>query len=146
MLLDFDETLYLRNSTEDFIDCARPALLALLVLRLLDCLRPWRWTGGGGYPRCVARALRAAVLPWTRWLWKRRIATLALQAANLPLIEAVKVRTHAAHCPVPVIATLGFRCIIVPLAAALGLPEQLRIVAPRLNTFADRRAGKFRLV
>jgi len=26
VLVDFDETLYLRNSTEDFIDCARPGL------------------------------------------------------------------------------------------------------------------------
>ena len=28
LFVDFDETLYLRNSTEDFIDCARPGLLA----------------------------------------------------------------------------------------------------------------------
>jgi hypothetical protein len=46
LLVDFDETLYLRNSTEDFIDCARPGLLALLLLRVLDVLRPWRLTGG----------------------------------------------------------------------------------------------------
>jgi hypothetical protein len=26
LLVDLDETLYLRNSTEDFIDCARPGL------------------------------------------------------------------------------------------------------------------------
>jgi hypothetical protein len=28
VLVDLDETLYLRNSTEDFINCASPALLA----------------------------------------------------------------------------------------------------------------------
>jgi hypothetical protein len=146
VLLDFDETLYLRNSTEDFIDCARPALLALLVLRVLDFIRPWRWTGGEN-TRDIWRVRCVLVcFPWTRWLWTRRIATLASQAANLPLIAAVRERTQAKHCPAPVIATLGFRSIIMPLAAALGLPAQLRIVAPRLNTFADRRAGKFRLV
>jgi hypothetical protein len=146
VLLDFDETLYLRNSTEDFIDCARPALLALLVLRLLDFIRPWRWTGGED-TRDVWR-VRCIVLcfPWTHWLWRRRIGSLASQAANLPLIQAVKTRAQATHCPAPVIATLGFSSIVVPLAAALGLPTQLRIVAPRLDTFADRRAGKFRLV
>src|SRR5271156_3775766 len=46
LLIDLDETLYLRNSTEDFIDCARPALLALLLLRMFDILEPWRLTGG----------------------------------------------------------------------------------------------------
>jgi len=41
LLVDVDETLYLRNSTEDFIDCAWPGLLALLLLRVLDVLKPW---------------------------------------------------------------------------------------------------------
>jgi hypothetical protein len=46
LLVDFHETLYLRNSTEDFIDSARPGLLALLLLRALDVLKQWRLTGG----------------------------------------------------------------------------------------------------
>ena len=46
VLVDLDETLYLRNSTEDFIDCARPGLLALMLLRLLDLVGPWRMIGG----------------------------------------------------------------------------------------------------
>src|SRR5215468_910271 len=46
VIVDLDETLYLYNSTEDFIDCAWPGLLALLLLRLLDVLKPWRLTGG----------------------------------------------------------------------------------------------------
>jgi hypothetical protein len=45
LLVDLDETLYLRNSTEDFVDCAWPGLLALLLLRLLDAVKPWRLTG-----------------------------------------------------------------------------------------------------
>jgi hypothetical protein len=36
LLVDLDETLYLRNSTEHFIDTAIPAPLALLVMRVLD--------------------------------------------------------------------------------------------------------------
>ncbi len=45
-LVDLDETPYLCNSTEDFIDCAWPGLLALLLLRLIGVLEPWRLTGG----------------------------------------------------------------------------------------------------
>ena len=56
LLIDLDETLYLRNSTEDFIDCARPGLLALLLLRVLDVLKPWRLTGARRSPsRCSSR-------------------------------------------------------------------------------------------
>ena len=146
VLLDFDETLYLRNSTEDFIDCARPALFALLVLRMLDFIEPWRWTGGET-TRDVWRVRCILVcFPWTRQLWLRRTSALAAQAANTPLIEAVKTRAGVAHCPAPMITTLGFHSIVAPLAAALGLPQQIRIVAPRLDTFADRRGGKLRLV
>src|SRR5258707_10084863 len=46
LLVDVDETLYLRNSTQDFIDCAWPGLLTLLLLRVLDVLKPCRLTGG----------------------------------------------------------------------------------------------------
>jgi hypothetical protein len=146
VLLDFDETLYLRNSTEDFIDCARPALLALLMLRMLDFIEPWRWTGGES-TRDVWRVRCILIFfPWTRRLWLRRTSVLAAQAANTALIEAVQQRVRGAHSPMPVIATLGFHSIVAPLAAALGLPEQIRIVAPRLDTFADRRGGKLRLV
>lgn len=46
VLVDLDETLYLRNSTEDFIDCVWPGLLGLILLRVLDVLKPWCLTGG----------------------------------------------------------------------------------------------------
>jgi hypothetical protein len=34
LLLDLDETAYLRNSTEDFLDTASPGLFALVFLRV----------------------------------------------------------------------------------------------------------------
>jgi hypothetical protein len=38
VLVDFDETLYLRISTEDFIDSVWPGLLGLMFLRILDAV------------------------------------------------------------------------------------------------------------
>ena len=146
VLLDLDETLYLRNSTEDFIDSARPALLALVAMRLLDFIEPWRWTGGLATRdvwriRCIV-----ALFPWIRHRWKKRVRILAATAANTPLIDAVKKRAGAWRGHTPIIATLGFLPIVAPLVAALGLPPQIRIVAARFTTFADRRGGKLRLV
>jgi hypothetical protein len=135
VVLDLDETLYLRNSTEDFIDCARPAVLALLLMRFLDLLQPWRWTGGED-TRDVWRVRAIAwCFPWTSRHWRKRVGELAREFSNRPLLAALSQPDKA-----PIIATIGFRPIVEPLVAALGLPHA-RIVASRVS-FADRRAGK----
>lgn len=139
ILLDLDETLYLRNSTEDFIDSARPRLPALLLMRMLDLLKPWRTTGGE-VTRDVWRVrLISMFFPWTASLWKNRVAGLATDFTNLRLLAAL-----GAPGATPIITTVGFDVIVGPLVAALGLP-QARIVSARLWSFADRRVGKLHL-
>src|ERR1017187_5011174 len=136
VLVDLDETLYLRNSTEDFIDCARPALLALILLRLLDSLRPWRFTGGEQTRDVWRVRLVSTALPWTRWRWRKRVGRLAQRFGNQRVIAALKSRPDP-----PIILTAGFEPVVAPLVAALGFPDA-RIVAARLHTFDDRRLGK----
>lgn len=139
VLLDLDETLYLSNSTEDFIDSARPRLPALLLLRVLDVIRPWRWTGGEATRDVWRVRLISTCFPWTGNRWKGRVAGLAKNFTNLRLMAALK-----RPGTTPIITTAGFQPIVTPLVAALGLP-QARIVAARLSTFADRRDGKLHL-
>ncbi len=140
VLLDLDETLYLRNSTEDFIDSTRPRLPALLLMRALDALKPWRWTGGEA-TRDVWRVRFISIcFPWTRNRWKNQVAGLAKNFTNRRLLAALKT---PGSTPI-VITTAGFQSIVAPLVAALGLP-QAQIVAARLSTFADRRNGKLHL-
>ncbi len=135
ILVDLDETLYLRNSTEDFIDTARPALVAYLVLKLLDVLRPWRMTGPETRDVWRVRLVLLA-FPWVLPLWRRRVARLVRDHTNLPLIDALNAR------PIPpVVVTLGFRPVVAPLVAAMGLGEA-RIVSARVWNAADRRNGK----
>lgn len=136
LLLDLDETLYLRNSTEDFLDCAAPGLLALLLLRLLDVLKPWRRTGGEASRdwwrlRCVR-----LFLPWTGWRWRRQVARRAAEHGNQPLIAAVR-----ASAGRPVIVTAGFEPVVRPLVAALGFGEA-ELVAASLASPRDRLRGK----
>jgi len=139
VLLDLDETLYLRNSTEDFIDSARPRLPALLLMRMLDAVKPWRWTGGD-VTRDVWRVRFISIcFPWTGHRWKSRVAGLAKNFTNRRLMAALKTPGTT-----PIITTAGFQPIVAPLVAALGLP-QAQIVAARLTTFADRRDGKLHL-
>jgi hypothetical protein len=139
VLLDLDETLYLRNSTEDFIDSARPCLPALLLMRILDVVKPWRWTGGEATRDVWRVRVISICFPWTGARWKNRVAGLAQDFTNLRLMAAL--RTPGTT---PIITTAGFEPIVAPLVAALGLP-QAQIVAARLSTFADRRDGKLHL-
>jgi hypothetical protein len=139
ILLDLDETLYLRNSTEDFIDSARPSLLALVLMRTLDVVKPWRWTGGETTRDVWRVRLIATCFPRTERHWKNRVAGLAAKFTNLRLLAALKTPGR-----IPIIATTGFRSIVTPLVAALGLPHA-QIVAARLSSFADRRDGKLHL-
>jgi len=139
LLLDLDETLYLRNSTEDFIDSAWPRLAALLLLRALETVQPWRWTGGE-VTRDVWRVrLISLVFPWTVRRWRRRVAELAGRFANLRLLDALKPPRAGLF-----ITTTGFEPIVAPLVAALGLPL-VQIIAARLSSFEDRRRGKLLL-
>jgi hypothetical protein len=139
VLVDLDETLYLRSSTEDFIDSARPALLALILLRLLDLAQPWRWTGGQETRDVWRAGLVRTLFPWVMPAWRRRVQDLAARFGNEPLIAAVKARGQ-----LPIVVTVGFRPIAEPMIAALGFAGA-RIVAARMWRFADRRRGKLSL-
>jgi len=138
LLADLDETLYLRNSTEDFIDCAWPGLLALLLLRVLDLLQPWRLTGIGTRDTWRVCAI-STVFPWTRWRWRTKVPLLAGRYVNRELKAALKSRAQP-----PIILTAGFRPIVAPLLDAMGFADA-RLVAARMYSFADRRDGKLRM-
>jgi len=134
LIVDLDETLYLRNTTEDFLDSAVPGLLALVLLRALELLRPWRLTGHD--TRDVWRVGAVLILmPWTLLLWRRRTHALAAEV-NAPLRDILARAEERT-----VIATLGFLPIVRPLIARFGL-ERVRVVATRPFRFADRRRGK----
>jgi hypothetical protein len=138
LLIDLDETLYLRNSTEDFIDCARPALLALLLLRALDMIKPWRLTGRDTRDNWRVCAI-AILFPWTQWRWRAQARRLAASNTN----QRLKAALDALPRP-PIILTTGFRSIVTPLLAEMGFVDA-KIVAARLCRFADRRNGKLQM-
>jgi hypothetical protein len=139
VLVDLDETLYLRNSTEDFIDCAAPAIVALTLLKALDVAKPWRFTGGEP-SRDVWRVRTVRTFnPWLLSRWKRRVHALGRQFVNVPLLTVMQARDDP-----PIITTMGFQPIVKPLIAALGLPNA-RIISCRIDT-RDRCEGKLNLI
>jgi hypothetical protein len=139
LLIDFDETLYLRNSTEDFIDCARPGLLALVLLRLLDVLKPWLLTGGTDTRDTWRVCVLSVFFPWVRWRWRAKVAIFAERYVNGNLKAALKTRTQP-----PVVLTTGFKFTVKPLLDAMGFADA-PLIATRMYSFADRRNGKLRM-
>ena len=136
VLIDLDETLYLRNSTEDFIGSACPAPLAFLLIKLLDLLRPWRLTGGTRTRDVWRVATICLLMPWSLVTWRRTARRLGRQYVNRSLIAALRVRSEP-----PTVVTLGFRPIVAPLVAAMGLGDW-PLLAMSPWRFSDRREGK----
>ena len=139
VLVDLDETLYLRNSTEDFIDLAWPGLLALLLLRVLEVLKPWRLTGGIDTRDTWRICAISSFFPWTRWRWRSKVPFLAQRYVNRELKAALKARAQP-----PVILTAGFKSFVAPLLAAMGFADAL-LIAARTYSLADRRYGKLHM-
>jgi hypothetical protein len=136
VVVDFDHTLLLANSTRLFIEHARPRWLAWLLVKLahrLFRMGPAAWQPA--WP-AVAAWVVALALPWSVWTWRRAAPLLARQWVNAPLRAAL-----APHRQRSVVCTYGLSWIVGPLLAALwpGVP----LVASRLRTaVADRQQGK----
>lgn len=140
IIVDLDETLFLRNSTEEFLALARPALFAEVVLRTLNRIKPWRWSGGDSTKDSWRVILISLLFPWTYRRWRRVCAKEVPQFVNVPLRDALV----EARGPV-VIASNGYRRIIGPMLPHLGLPDAT-LIACQLRQFAHRRDGKGALV
>jgi len=140
VIVDFDETLYLRNSTEDFLDSARPGWLAKIILKGLDIIKPWRFTGGSATRDNWRVGVLGLLLPWIWLLWHRRAPQLARYWRNVELIEDLR-----GHDDI-VVASIGFRAIIAPLLKAMAVDSAPRLVACRIRALRDRINGKYAMV
>jgi len=140
IIVDLDETLYLRNSTEDFLDSARPALLALVLLRLLDVVQPWRWTGGVATRDVWRVRVVGTLMPWTWSTWQARAPDLAAEFTNQALLTGLRSINGRL-----VVATVGFQPIVAPLLRAMGLADA-RLLATNASWLSARQAGKLPMV
>ncbi|MFY0691622.1 MAG: haloacid dehalogenase-like hydrolase [Paracoccaceae bacterium] len=144
LLVDFDETLWLRNSTEEFLGRARPAILAAGLLRLLDLLRPWRVIFGRRRARHFRDWLRVLtvllLMPWSYLAWRRSAPQIGREFVNQTLMDLIR----AQNAGRVVIVSNGFRPLIRPLLAGLELENATLIAAPITHGGFWRYRGKTR--
>ena len=90
IFVDFDHTVFLSNSTEEFLDCARPRFLAAFALRALGALMPC--SAGPDRPRGFVwrdpvRVLAILILmPWTLLLFRRNARAIFERDCNRVLM------------------------------------------------------------
>lgn len=140
VIVDFDETLYLRNSTSDFLSSASPNLLAFLIVKVLDVIKPWRRAEGPVGAEVGRDAWRVRMImllmPWTIGRWRRKAWSAMADGLNRPLADKLR----AAEADV-VVSTLGFTPIVQPLIDHAGL-NGAELVAMNPWRSAEQRRGK----
>lgn len=140
IIVDLDETLYLRNSTEQFIALATPNFAAALCLLALSVIKPWRWAGGNSC-RDNWRVMMIMVLfPWTIVRWRRFCEIKAYNFVNVDLEQALRSRRGEL-----IIASNGYRRIIEPLVKTINLSHS-SLICCNLRRFSHRTGGKLELV
>ncbi|MEM8870539.1 MAG: hypothetical protein AAGB10_21055 [Pseudomonadota bacterium] len=142
IIVDFDETLWLRNSTEAFLSASRPAWLAAGLLRGLALLRPWRLIGGRKQTPVYRDWIRVltigTLMPWVWNSWRKTAPILGARHANT-FLEGL-IQEHSAGRVV--ILSNGFKRIIAPLQQGMALQEAELIASPLQRGAAWRKAGK----
>lgn len=141
VLVDFDHTLFLWNSTEAYVDSTRPAFYTAILLKLLGALAPWRVFGKRGYFvwRDFFRMMLCYLMaPWTGLIFRRRAGAIFREQLNGELD-----RLLAATPPEKiVIVSFGFRHVIGSLIAGTRY-DAATLVAPGLfDSVRYRKAGK----
>ena len=121
IILDFDETLLLRNSTAEYLNNLRPRLIGFILLTVLKLIRPWKWLPapfrGDNTKDWFLVVVPTILLPWTLLLWQKKARQLAENHGNLELMAAVKSNNYSQI----VFASLGFKFIISPILQQLPL-------------------------
>ncbi len=142
ILVDFDETLFLRNSTEEYLSAIKPRILAMLVLRILEYLRPWNVVFGrdkGAKLRDWMRVLLMSVLfPWSFLAWPARAKRLARTHENTVLSASLSQSSSQEI----IVASNGFDFIINPILKNMSISCDRLVACRFLMGFQDRQYGK----
>jgi hypothetical protein len=146
IIVDLDETIFLRNSTEEYLNTLQPRVLGWLLLAFLNFIKPWNFLPGkikGEVSRDWVRVVVATLIfPWTLILWQWRAKKLAKRYANHTLIQAINQNKNLRL----ILATNGFDFIVNSLSKHLPIAFNDVIACRFWQGATDRQRGKESLV
>lgn len=127
LILDFDNTLILQNSTERWLDALRPKTLAFLICLVCDFVVGFaarrRWCKAERWRDPLRVAVTTALFPWNYVWWRATAKRRMGRYLNGALAEAAG-KTRARQVT---IVTFGFEHVIAPLLA--GAPIKATLIA-----------------
>jgi len=141
VVVDFDETLFLSNSTEHYLDRAGPRTPVAVLLAVVMVLRPWRWRLRPVADFAAQDAWRVGLIRrlapglgsrWRRdapgvmhWLENRTLSDLLIQSRR----EVV-------------VASYGLESVVAPLLAGSSVPSARLVAGPDRGLTRWRARGK----
>ena len=142
VIVDFDETLWLLNTTEEYLASLRPRFLALAVLLVVDALRPWVFLRHRDARRVYRDWIRVVactlVMPWSLLAWRRSASALARDWTN----EALVAWLQRPGCRPIRVATLGLAVLVRPILKHIDPTAELIAAGSFLTGHRIRRIGK----
>lgn len=143
LILDFDHTLYLSNSTEEYLNSVKPKFLVSLVLALLDWSHIWKIFPKKNEQTAYRDPIRiiciSILFPWSYLLFKARILYLSKKYLNPDIEKIIKSKPWKKV----IIASKGFDFIIKPLLEKMEIEVDVILsssIFPTQNGI--RAAGK----
>lgn len=133
LLIDFDYTLFLANSTDEFIRAAKPGWLCFLICCMIDTWLRWQAPSQFNQRRDFLRIkwiLR--LLPWTLPRWRKTAGSLMRRYLNQPLWNELNNPESQ-----PLIVSYGCEEIIRPLLNELT--PDMRLVASSIQKGVNLR-------
>ena len=146
VIVDFDETLLLRNSTAEYLNSLQPRLIGSLLLKTIAFLKPWkllaRSSDEGAARDWFLVVISTVLMPWNLLFWPRVARDMGLKHTNLELTEELNKNSQTKV----IVATLGFNFIISPILEHMPVKYQQLIGCRFWNGLKDRNKGKLEMV
>ena len=146
IIVDFDETLFLRNSTAEYLNSLQPRLIGLILLRAITFIQPWKLlikTNNSAKVRdWFLVFLTTLLMPWNLILWQNKARQMAKQYNNYELTKEFNQNPNAEI----IIASLGFNFIIYPILRWMPVNYTHLIGCRFWQGLKDRQKNKFTMV
>lgn len=142
LVVDFDQTLFLRNSSQEFIRMARPYLFGTILYKIVEILHPWTWFSKSKNRSDTRDWFHVWVVtiffPWTWLIWRYKAKQMAEIWTNDELGSVIRKREKRYN----ILSSQGFMPIIKPVLEHMDV-EFGKIDACRLfGGYSDRMLSK----
>ena len=146
LIVDFDETLFLLNSSAEYLNSLQPRFIAAIILKFLSLIKPWRFLFRSGKDSEVRDwfliLFMTLILPWNIFLWPKTAKKLAENHSNQELITELNKNNNTNL----IIATLGFQFVVEPILKFMPIDYSQLIACRFWQGARDRQKGKLVMV